>query len=455
MNDTCLIACHADGTTPQLDVVFVHGLKGDPRDTWQGETENGQRTFWPGWLAQDVQGVAVWSFGYPSTLTDWFSQSLPIASLAGNLASRLRDKGVGVGNRPVVFVGHSMGGLIVKHMLTDMANHSNPELAQLWPTTYAVMFLGTPHAGSDLASLSRYLGLCANVLSGGWLDVGKALVSLAGPANAAPTNLIELKSHAPALEALNTSFLHLTARRHKESQFPRVMVYRETQTLHGVMVVDRHSADPRIAAAEVVDLPFDHLQMCKLTSREASPFCWLKRAAGLLQTQPRLRPKLPSGTVFVSHVQVIEESGPMQFDQDVANLVFWLRAQGVQVKCSLDHFWQKAPEEGWPKWRDRCVEEAHTVLVLGHRHYSDLFGQQPNSVKRPDFIENTVTSAHFNAPGIPRDKFVPVLKDGEPKDYLPVAMESWWSGARYPSCYSIILNVICSSPMATPNGGTA
>jgi pimeloyl-ACP methyl ester carboxylesterase len=454
VNDTCLIACHAQDTTPQLDVVFVHGLKGDPRDTWQGQSENGDPTFWPEWLAQDVAGVGVWSFGYSSTLTDWFSQTLPIASLAGNLASRLRDKGVGVGDRPVVFVGHSMGGLIVKHMLTDMANHSNPELAQLWPSTDAVMFLGTPHAGSELAVLSGYLGLCANVLSGGWLDVGKALVGLPGPANAAPANLDELKFHAPALAALNTSFMHLTTKRHAEGQFPRVIAYRETQTLHGVMVVDKHSADPHIAGAEVVDLPFDHLQMCKLSTREASPFCWLKRTVGLLNTQPRVRPKLPRGTVFISHVQLIEVSGPMRFDQDVANLVFWLRAQGVQVRSSLDYFWQKAPEGGWPNWRDRSVAEAHTVLVLGHRHFPSLFGQQPRTVKKDDFIENTVTSAHFDAPGISRDKFVPLLKDGEPKAYLPVVMEGWWNGARYPSCYQSILNAICSTAMATPNGGS-
>jgi hypothetical protein len=52
----------SDGSTDtaMADVVFVHGIQGDPRETWTNK--NGG--FWPSWLAEDNAGLAVWSVGY-------------------------------------------------------------------------------------------------------------------------------------------------------------------------------------------------------------------------------------------------------------------------------------------------------------------------------------------------------------------------------------------------------
>jgi hypothetical protein len=52
----------------------------------------------------------------------------------------------GVGRRPVVFVCHSQGGLLIKELLTNL--HTSHLLLQ---ATKGVVFLGTPHLGSPHA----------------------------------------------------------------------------------------------------------------------------------------------------------------------------------------------------------------------------------------------------------------------------------------------------------------
>lgn len=70
--------------------------------------------------------------------------------------TRLMDKlqAAGVGSRPVVFVGHSMGGLLVKEMLAKaLAEEPGSRHHGLAATTRGVVFYGTPHFGSNLAAM--------------------------------------------------------------------------------------------------------------------------------------------------------------------------------------------------------------------------------------------------------------------------------------------------------------
>ena len=61
------------GTDVIANVVFVHGLGGHNRGTWQCDKED-ETTFWPRWLYDDLNAVSegaflpvgVWSLGYPA-----------------------------------------------------------------------------------------------------------------------------------------------------------------------------------------------------------------------------------------------------------------------------------------------------------------------------------------------------------------------------------------------------
>ena len=55
--------------------------------------------------------------------------------------------------RPIIFVGHSLGGLVIKDALCKSneyrASGRNPRAAAIITSTYGIAFLGTPHRGGN------------------------------------------------------------------------------------------------------------------------------------------------------------------------------------------------------------------------------------------------------------------------------------------------------------------
>ncbi|KAK1389392.1 Armadillo-like helical [Heracleum sosnowskyi] len=154
---------------PNLDVVFVHGLRGGPFKTWRlsedkSSTKSGlvekideeagkQGTFWPGeWLSSDFPYARMFTLRYKTNLTQWSGASLPLQEVSAMLLEKLIA--AGIGNRPVVFVTHSMGGLVVKQMLDQAkAKHDN-----LVKNTVGIVFYSCPHFGSKVADMPWRMG---------------------------------------------------------------------------------------------------------------------------------------------------------------------------------------------------------------------------------------------------------------------------------------------------------
>ncbi|GAB1315441.1 hypothetical protein MFIFM68171_05651 [Madurella fahalii] len=142
-----------------VDLVFVHGLTGDREKTW---TAHGASEPWPkALLPSKLPTARILAYGYDAYVTNWqgvVSQNR-IGDHAWNLVTSLssyRDED-GTNERPIIFVCHSLGGLVCKDALVKSNERPEPHLQGIVASTRGIAFLGTPHHGAGLARLAELL----------------------------------------------------------------------------------------------------------------------------------------------------------------------------------------------------------------------------------------------------------------------------------------------------------
>ncbi len=98
--------------------------------------------------------------GYDAPATRWGGTAMHLADRADNILARLlAEPALRVGN--IMFVAHSLGGLVVKQILRNAERRSKnePDVEQFLHRVRRVAFLGTPHSGADLAGVANLLKL--------------------------------------------------------------------------------------------------------------------------------------------------------------------------------------------------------------------------------------------------------------------------------------------------------
>ena len=221
------------GGKPRGHVIFVHGLGGHAYDTWRRGADDD--TFWPVWLARDIEGLTVWTLDYAAPPTNWLGNALPLQDRAITVLETLLSEPE-LADTPIAFVCHSLGGLVVKQMLreADGQRERRAEVGALVDQVKAVVFFATPHTGSAHAS---------------WLD---RLRLIAWPSTATQ----DLIKNDPNLRNLNVWY------RNWPNQIAHRIFY-ETQGTAAGTLVDPASADAGLLGVVPVPIEADHIHICK------------------------------------------------------------------------------------------------------------------------------------------------------------------------------------------------
>ncbi|KAI1121559.1 hypothetical protein F5Y10DRAFT_288297 [Nemania abortiva] len=245
---------HRPSANRRVDIIFVHGLGGSSRKTWSKHGD--PSLFWPAKflsLEPDITEARILTFGYNSNFRPGSGKNkMSILDFAKDLLYDMKygideesvpnGESLCMGDRPIIFIVHSMGGLIVKEAY--MQGQNDPAYAAIIKAVSSIIFLSTPHRGTNLAeALNRILrvSFVAN-----------------------PMQFIsELSAGSQTLQKLNEQFRHIAPRLQVVSFYET----RPTSVVGAqVMVLEKDSSV--LGYPEEVSKPLDadHHGVCKFDS---------------------------------------------------------------------------------------------------------------------------------------------------------------------------------------------
>ena len=128
--------------TGETSVVFVHGILSSGENCWQHQ--NG--TYWPELLKQepDLTSIGIYVYSYQ---TGFMSGGYSLSNVADDLKERMFTLDQVVNGKKVVFVCHSMGGIIVRKLIVERLNDFLDRQIEI-----GLYLVASPSLGSDYAN---------------------------------------------------------------------------------------------------------------------------------------------------------------------------------------------------------------------------------------------------------------------------------------------------------------
>ncbi|KAI0011853.1 hypothetical protein F4779DRAFT_160175 [Xylariaceae sp. FL0662B] len=267
-SDLGLHVVHQPEST-SLDIIFVHGLGGHRQRTWSENHD--PALFWPGlWLPYEpgIGEARILTFGYNANWRGATKSVSGIGDFAKELLFEMRfakdhsGTDLHIGTHPIIFVVHSMGGLVVKKACLLGTHDRNYQ--HIIRSISAIMFMSTPHRGTNLAATLNYI-LAASFQS------SKAFIS-------------DLDRGSSTIEDLNEQFRHLA---------PSLSIWSFYETLatsigpKKIMVLEKDSSVLGYPDEISRPLQADHHGVCKYSNPTDPSYISVRNALTFLIKQSR------------------------------------------------------------------------------------------------------------------------------------------------------------------------
>ncbi|KAL8852079.1 MAG: hypothetical protein Q9221_003009 [Calogaya cf. arnoldii] len=391
-----------EGTATVALIIFVHGLFGHPYHTWASQPSSSRSTsprqratvtprkrngqepvitpntaqvtvLWPRDLLPNlVHDARIFTWGYDADIDGLGSASQStIHQHAGSLLSDIADQREISGYRqPILFVVHSLGGIIVKAALNRSLATQGTRLKDIAPATFGVCFLGTPHRGSNSASLGKIA-----------YEITRAMTRRPN------TRLLQgLERNSETLEQIGDTFIQTMLALNTKLRVYSFREEKETRKywVFNTMVVEPDSAKIGDPHEEVGSIPANHSQMTKFETSEDIGFkrvaAQLRRWVHELRVTEEISPAdiadcMDSLSILETKSRILNVHEAYKatfhwlFDRDVVPFTHWL-SHGTEENQPF--FWiQGKPGSGKSTLIKFAMRDPRTLALLGETSDSE------------------------------------------------------------------------------------
>ena len=241
-------------------IVAVHGLNETSSTAWTDPETN---ILWlRDLLPQDLHQARILSFGYRADASSFFAGngSEVVDGIAETLVQNLESHRAldGGQERPIIFVCHGLGGVVVKKALIYSSTRTSAyveHLYSIYVSTFAILLFGVPHN---------------NLSKSKWLELESILQPSQTSLDVRASARVDSGAfETGALRVVEGAFASLM------KQFRIYYFWESIETSFGnsrSFVVDQASAAPAIDNTERMGIPSDHSTMVKYVGSDCKTY---------------------------------------------------------------------------------------------------------------------------------------------------------------------------------------